>query len=238
MIKQNTRLIAVFLLLVISFNLMMFVFPVTVRASFFEEHKDSIFNVVKGALMLWLLNMFLSDGEEPEDTGQETFPAVVEINGQEDGSDEPDPNSDPEIEIVPIEEGNSEAILTDKEKELFSLVNSLREREGLPSLNVNSELLETARMKARDMIENEYFEHYSPVYGSPFDMIQERNINYLLAGENLAGASTAKEAFQLLMESEDHAENILEERYNEAGFGIIEGGPYGLMVVQHFIRAE
>ena len=223
---------------VFCFNFLMFMGTETVRAGFLEEHSDSILNVVKGALMLWLLNMFLSDGEQTEDSGEEPVTSGIEINGDKDNgyrNNENDFSSD--IEIIPVEEGE-DRVLTDKEKELFFLVNDLREQEGLSPLRVNSELVELARIKARDMIENEYFEHTSPVYGSPFEMMQERNISYLLAGENLAGAPTVEEAFQLLMDSEDHAENILEERYNEAGFGIVEGGPFALMVVQHFIRTE
>jgi uncharacterized protein YkwD len=85
------------------------------------------------------------------------------------------------------------------------------------------------------MIENEYFSHNSPVYGSPFDMLKKKGIKYGLAGENLAGAETVKEGFKGLMDSPEHRKNILNPSYDEVGIGVVEGGSYGLMIVQLFI---
>ncbi len=40
--------------------------------------------------------------------------------------------------------------------------------------------------KSQDMIDNNYFSHNSPTYGSPFDMLKKFGISYKTAGENIA----------------------------------------------------
>ena len=122
-----------------------------------------------------------------------------------------------------------------KEQNLLNLINKVRKREGIRPLEMNSNLIQIARRKATDMIENDYFTHNSPIYGSPFDMLKEEGVDYGLAGENLARAETVEEGFAGLMESPEHKDNILNTRYDEVGIGIVEGGPYGLMIVQLFI---
>ncbi|MFZ5650609.1 MAG: CAP domain-containing protein [Bacillota bacterium] len=129
----------------------------------------------------------------------------------------------------------STAGLTADEQRMLSLVNSERAKMGLSPLSANLKLTEVARVKARDMIANNYFSHTSPTYGSPFDMMRQFGITYHYAGENLAGAPAVDTAHTNLMNSPGHRANILKANYNEVGIGIISGGPYGKMFVQMFI---
>ena len=46
--------------------------------------------------------------------------------------------------------------------------------------------MKIARIKAKDMIENNYFSHQSPTYGSPFDMMRQFDTVFKSAGENIA----------------------------------------------------
>lgn len=127
------------------------------------------------------------------------------------------------------------ADLTADEELMVDLVNAERSKNGLDPLQVEPALVQTARQKARDMIENNYFGHDSPTYGSPFEMMQEAGIKYRYAGENLAGALSAAQAHRALMASPGHRANILNPQFTHLGIGIVEGSPYGQMFVQHFI---
>ncbi|WP_028306655.1 CAP domain-containing protein [Desulfitibacter alkalitolerans] len=128
------------------------------------------------------------------------------------------------------------SILTADEQKMLNLVNQERARAGLPALKVHTELVKLARLKSQDMINNRYFSHQSPVYGSPFDMMRSAGISYTRAGENLAGASTVERAHTNLMNSPGHRANILNKDFTHIGIGIVDGGPYGKMFTQMFIR--
>lgn len=125
--------------------------------------------------------------------------------------------------------------LTADEARMLALINQERAKNGLPALEVEPKLVETARLKSRDMIEAGYFGHYSPTYGSPFDMMRAAGVEYRYAGENLAGAGTVELAHQALMASPGHRANILNPRFTHVGIGIVDGGPYGKMFTQHFV---
>ncbi|MDN4524300.1 CAP domain-containing protein [Fictibacillus fluitans] len=124
--------------------------------------------------------------------------------------------------------------LTADEKQMVEKVNQEREKAGVKPLQVDMELTKMARVKAQDMIDNNYFDHNSPKYGSPFDMMKKFGIQYQTAGENLAGNSSVDGAHTSLMNSQGHRENILKSDYTKVGIGIVDGGKYGKMFVQEF----
>lgn len=121
------------------------------------------------------------------------------------------------------------------EKRMLDLVNAERAKNGLAPLALNMKVTEVARAKAKDMIDNKYFSHTSPVYGSPFEMLKSFGVSYRTAGENLAGNSSVDNAHTSLMNSPGHRANILNRNFKEVGIGIVNGGPYGKMMVQLFI---
>lgn len=147
---------------------------------------------------------------------------------------QPQQPAPPAKEEQPREEEQTEQGLTAEEQQMVNLVNQERESRGLQPLKANLELTEVARVKAQDMIDNNYFSHQSPTYGSPFDMMNHFGISYRTAGENLAGNQTVERAHQALMNSDGHRANILNANYTEVGIGIVDGGPYGKMFVQLF----
>jgi len=57
--------------------------------------------------------------------------------------------------------------MTVDEKEVFDLINKQRTNSGLQALKVDSEVQRVARIKAQDMVDNNYFAHESPTYGTP-----------------------------------------------------------------------
>ncbi|MFE1245591.1 CAP domain-containing protein [Fictibacillus sp. NPDC058756] len=135
-------------------------------------------------------------------------------------------------EAAPKAETSAE--LTADEQQMLNLVNQEREKQGLPALKADPELTKVARVKAKDMIDNNYFDHNSPTYGSPFDMLKQFGVEYKTAGENLAGNSSVDGAHTSLMNSQGHRENILKSDYTNVGIGVVDGGQYGKMFVQLF----
>lgn len=124
---------------------------------------------------------------------------------------------------------------TQEEQYMLDLINKERTSMGLKPLKMDKDLVKLSRLKSKDMIENNYFDHYSPTYGSPFDMMRDFGIQYKYAGENIAGNRSVEAAHQGLMNSSGHRANILKPEYNYIGIGIVDGGPYGKMFTQMFV---
>lgn len=125
--------------------------------------------------------------------------------------------------------------LTADEQEVFNLINAQRTAAGLSALKIDEELQNVARIKAKDMVDNNYFSHNSPTYGTPFNMIKNFGITYKAAGENIAGNSTNKGAVNAWMNSSGHKANILSNNYNYTGIGVVSSSKYGKIYVQMFI---
>lgn len=125
--------------------------------------------------------------------------------------------------------------LTADEQEVFKLINQQREKNGLPALKIDNEVQRVAKIKAQDMVTNNYFSHNSPTYGSPFDMLNSFKVSYKTAGENIAGNSSNSAAVNAWMNSSGHKANILNSSYNYTGIGVVKSPTYGKMYVQMFI---
>lgn len=120
------------------------------------------------------------------------------------------------------------------ETEMFKLVNQERQAAGVGQLVWEENLVPVARAHAEDMWRRQYFSHISPDGADVGDRLQSANINYSLAGENLALAPTVATAHTGLMNSPGHRENILEGKFRKMGIGVIDNGYYGKMFVQVF----
>ncbi len=130
---------------------------------------------------------------------------------------------------------NTTTGLTKDEQETLDLINAERKKAGLASLKIDSELQNVARTKAKDLVDNNYFAHNSPTYGTPFEMMKSFGIKYKTAGENIAGNSTNSGAVKAWMNSEGHRANILNSSYNYTGLAVVSSPKYGKVYVQMFI---
>lgn len=127
------------------------------------------------------------------------------------------------------------ASLTADELETFNLINQQRINNGLSALVIDEEVQRVARIKAQDMVDNNYFAHNSPTYGTPFNMLKNFGISYNSAGENIAGNSSNSAAVTAWMNSSGHRANILNSSYNYTGIGVVSSPKYGKIYVQMFI---
>jgi len=132
-------------------------------------------------------------------------------------------------------DNTTNSTLSNDEQEVFNLINQQRTQNGLPALKIDDEVQNVARIKAQDMVDNNYFSHTSPTYGSPFDMLKSFGVSYKSAGENIAGNSSNSGAVNAWMNSAGHKANILSNNYNYTGIGVVSSPKYGKMYVQMFI---
>ncbi|MGG3268230.1 CAP domain-containing protein [Priestia aryabhattai] len=110
------------------------------------------------------------------------------------------------------------------EQKVVDLVNQERQKQGLKPLTLNKELSDVARTKSKDMMDKGYFDHNSPTYGSPFDMMKQFGIEYTTAGENIAkGQQSPEDVMNAWMNSDGHRKNILNPDFTEIGVGYVKG---------------
>ena len=113
------------------------------------------------------------------------------------------------------------------ENEVIRLVNEQRAKNALKPLTANWELSHVARYKSQDMVDNRYFSHTSPTYGTPFQMIKAFGLPYRTAGENIAyGQRTPQAVVNAWMNSSGHRANILNTSYTQIGVGYVANGHY------------
>lgn len=113
------------------------------------------------------------------------------------------------------------------EAEVIRLVNDIRKQNGLSPLTANWELSRVARYKSRDMVDNRYFAHNSPTYGTPFEMMRAFGLSFRTAGENIAyGYATPQKVVDGWMNSSGHRANILNASYKQIGVGYVAKGNY------------
>nr|WP_289038921.1 CAP domain-containing protein [uncultured Allobacillus sp.] len=125
-------------------------------------------------------------------------------------------NNKPEIELT-------EADIQEFEYQVLELVNEERKAQGLKPLEFSVQVSEVARAKSHDMADSNYFDHQSPNYGSPFEMMQTFGVDYRAAGENIAmGQRSPEEVMNGWMNSEGHRKNIMHDQFTHLGVGYVE----------------
>jgi uncharacterized protein YkwD len=121
------------------------------------------------------------------------------------------------------------------EKEMFELHNETRTAHGLGPLCLSSVLTTAARARSQDMLNRDYFSHYTPRGVTVIDQLRRKGHyssepgDYHMLGENIAmggdgyDEDTPEHLFTGLMQSEGHRENILRGEFEEVGVGARSG---------------
>lgn len=129
--------------------------------------------------------------------------------------------------IVRLLDKETRTILVSKPKEIsgvhdeiLRLVNIERKKANLKPIIICPQLTKVAEVKSKDMAVSNYFDHTSPTYGSPFNMMDEFGILYRAAAENIAkGYKTPEAVVKGWMNSPGHRANILNPNYGKMGIG-------------------
>ncbi len=102
--------------------------------------------------------------------------------------------------------------------EVLRLVNIERVNEGLSELKTTTELNKAAHIRALET--KTLFSHTRPDGSSCFTALDECNVSYNTAGENIAyGQKTPKDVVTAWMNSEGHRANILSSKFGKIGIG-------------------
>ncbi len=140
---------------------------------------------------------------------------------------------------IQTETGNVLGYATDiTTQKLYELTNKERGKAGLPTLAYNEKLSEAAKLKAENMLENNYWSHYGTNGESPWQFILGAGYEYEYAGENLAkNFLFSNGVVEAWMNSPSHKENIMRKEYKDIGFAVVSGvlnGEETTLVVQMF----
>jgi len=120
------------------------------------------------------------------------------------------------------------------ERELLDLANKDRREAGVPPLRADESLTAAARAHAQLMVEKAQLEHqFSGELSLLQRIAQVSALRLDRAGENIAHDSCGAGAEQSFMHSPPHRRNLLNPRFNVAGFAAIRSNGQ-LYVVQDF----
>ena len=134
------------------------------------------------------------------------------------------------------DEDYTTASISAQEENAFLLLNEDRAANGLSALTLDPALCDLARMKSRDMHENNYFGHTSPTYGSAFQMLTTYGYDFTSVGENIAHYATVEKAEAAFMSSSGHRQNILGSQWTKVGIGVCYDDQGFVYVTQLFVR--
>lgn len=125
--------------------------------------------------------------------------------------------------------------------EVLRLVNIERTSAGLNTLTLDTNLCSAAQKRAVEISTQSDIQHTRPNGTSCFTVLDEMNIPYFYAAENIAGGYLTPEAVvQGWMNSEDHRVNILDPYFNKIGIGFYkkDNSTYQYYWSQFFIQDE
>lgn len=125
--------------------------------------------------------------------------------------------------------------------EVFRLVNVERAKEGLKPLTLDTKLCSAAQKRAVEISAMTEIEHIRPDGTAWHTILNEMNISYNYAGENIAGGYlTPEDVVEGWMNSEGHRKNILNPYFNKIGIGFYqkENSTYHNYWSQAFIQDE
>jgi len=119
--------------------------------------------------------------------------------------------------------------------EIIRLTNIERVKAGLPELVPLPAIMDSAQAKAQDFIDNHYYGHISPIYGTPGEMVRSFVPKARLVGENIASwRASPAEAVTGWADSPPHYANIINPAFTHIGVGLVEGADGGCWCVQQF----
>jgi len=127
---------------------------------------------------------------------------------------------------------NAEALpeangMDDYENAIAAMINNIREDNGLNAIAADGSLNVVAEIRSQDLINRNYFSHYTPEGTNVFNVMKDNGVSYRYAGENLAqsspaSAGTAEAFINAWVNSPTHMANILRAQYTKIGVSMVE----------------
>ncbi|MEQ2529247.1 hypothetical protein EKG37_09690 [Robertmurraya yapensis] len=136
------------------------------------------------------------------------------------------------LQASPIDAEKEKAISTGASQQIFDISNLMRVRHDLKPLEWDEKTSEVALAHSVDMFESQEFSHTSQKNGELSDRLEEGEVFYQLAGENIAANYTdAPAVMEGWLNSKSHRETLLNGEFTHLGVGV-----YQLHYTQNFIQ--
>lgn len=124
-----------------------------------------------------------------------------------------------EYDSITINNIQNENTYTDLINEVYEITNNYRSLVGVPSLTLDSSLVEAANIRAKELSDS--FSHTRPNGSSCFTVLSELVISYGTAGENIAaGYSSSQSVMEGWRSSSGHYQNIISSKFKQIGIGV------------------
>jgi uncharacterized protein YkwD len=172
--------------------------------------KNSILFILAAAVVLIVLSVFLASAGSP---------SAIDVKGASSSQG----NQNTSVVLKP------QAELNDYENAVAALINDYRVGNGLNAIAYEPTLTYIAKFRSQDLIDRNYWSHYTPEGTTVFNLFRENGVKYKIGGENLGQATPADigtpEAFlNAWQNSSSHNANMLRQGYNYIGVGMAESG--------------
>jgi len=128
-------------------------------------------------------------------------------------------DADSGVPATPLASGG--AALGPGELTVVKLINSFRERNGVPSLLVGTALSRAAQAHSTDMARRGYFDH-----GAFATRLRSFGVRAPYLGENIAAGTrplTPATIVRMWIQSPPHRENLLDRSFRRIGVGVAGG---------------
>jgi uncharacterized protein YkwD len=110
------------------------------------------------------------------------------------------------------------------EQKILELMNAKRTEAGLKPLTMDNTLVQVARYKSDNMIQNNFFSHTNPDGTKWTNWLQTIGYKYTTSGENIAyNTYDPVELFNQWWNSPGHRANMMNASYTKVGIGVIHG---------------
>jgi uncharacterized protein YkwD len=119
------------------------------------------------------------------------------------------------------------AEMDDYENAIAAMINNVREQNGVNAIAADGALNQVAEIRSSDLLNRNYFSHYTPEGTNVFDVMRANGVSFRYAGENLAqsapaAAGTVEGFLNAWMNSPTHKANILRAQYAKIGVSMVE----------------
>ena len=138
------------------------------------------------------------------------------------------------VDSTPPSEYEWKAIDSGSEKQILDLTNIIRKRFGLQSVKWDEQTSKVAYQHSKDMFDNQYFSHTSPEFGDLSDRLDNAEVFYQMAGENIAAKyMDGPAAVEGWLNSQGHRETMLKKEFTHLGVGV-----YQKYYTQNFLQKD
>jgi len=119
-------------------------------------------------------------------------------------------------------------------QKMLEMVNSFRAGSGREPLKEDADLGVLSNNYATEILKTKRFSHLDENLKMPGDRAMALNIRFNYLGENLAIAPSMEAAYQGLIESSSHRDNLLQPLFRRAGISVRMLNSSSVLVVQEF----